>query len=569
MEIVELKKLIESPINNLLKNIGTEFKQLAKNRLLEYQTNEYKRNLFAKTFIHRSEPIKLDEFYVPLHIEKHGFIGSERKRISTENISELLKNLNYITIIGSAGSGKSTLMKYFFIDSIKRKFKIPIKVELRYLNEKASFVKYIFEDIFLFHQLGFTNEIIDRILSSGDFIFLFDGYDEINYSKKESITNEIDQFVNKYASNKYVITSRPYTNLDTLPLFHNYSICDLENDEISIFIQKQIPSQEKELIEKIEKEALNLKDSSYRNFLKNPLLLSMFILTYQSYSAIPQKSCDFYKQLFDTLYSTHDSLSKLSFQREKQSKLSKEQFEDILRLFSFISYFEEKFYFQTDYIESKLNVIKENRKIVFDNQKLIEDLKIAIGILNKEGTDYTFPHRSLQEYFAANYIKNLSEVNKKDVLTKIKLNIEKSITYMIDNANFIVLLKELDYISISKYILIPRLIKCIENLKKIDREDFQKQYEVLCQIDLSSLLVPNEFMNISLFSFEEMQYIRTAMRRTYLGLLEFDNYEYRMSIQDIQQISSIIINNGEKWIDEVNQLVLDKEKGDFDIINLV
>ncbi|NQU88202.1 MAG: hypothetical protein HQ541_20840, partial [Mariniphaga sp.] len=384
MELNEFKSLLESPINGLIKGLGNELKQVAKNRILEYQTNEYKRNYFTKTLLHRSEPIKLLDFYLPLHISTYEDTIEQQKskRISTADIFNLFKKTNYITIIGSAGSGKSTIVKYLFINSVKTGFKIPIKVELRYLNEyKGSISDYIIDEVFLFYKLGFSKEIVDRLLSSGAFMFFFDGYDEVNSLKKENVTIALDKFVSRYPENYYLITSRPYTNIDILPLFKNFLVCDLLDSEIPPFIKKQIPISENELAEKIIKSISEIENDSYKAFLSNPLLLSMFILTYQSYSEIPKKRSDFYKQVFDTLYSVHDSVSKLSFVREKQSGLSKEGFEEFLKLFSFISYFEEKFLFKPEYLESKLSIIKEKKKhLNFNIQKVIEDLQIAIGI---------------------------------------------------------------------------------------------------------------------------------------------------------------------------------------------
>ena len=57
-----------------------------------------------------------------------------------------------ITIIGSAGSGKSTIVKYLFLNCIEEKDYIPIKIELRYLNEfDGSLEDYIKERIFKKH----------------------------------------------------------------------------------------------------------------------------------------------------------------------------------------------------------------------------------------------------------------------------------------------------------------------------------------------------------------------------------------------------------------------------------
>lgn len=79
-----------------------------------------------------------------------------------------------------------------------------------------------------------------------------------------------------------------------------------------------------------------------------------------------------------TLYnSTHDSISKLAFERERQSGLIKEQFIEVLKLFSFLSFFKEKFVFSGVYLNEELNYVKEKKHIEFDVDKLISDLQIA------------------------------------------------------------------------------------------------------------------------------------------------------------------------------------------------
>ncbi len=578
MELLEFKKYLESPINGLIKSLGDELKQVAKNRMLEYQTNEYKRNYYTKTLLHRSEPIILNDFYLPLHIEKYenerGRYRQEQKRISTEDVSKLFAKTNYITIIGNAGSGKSTIVKYLFLDSVSRNFKIPIKVELRYLNEyKSSISDFIFDEIFLFHKLGFSKEIIDRLLNSGAFIFFFDGYDEINSNKKEKVTNEIDQFVNRFSSNYYLITSRPYTNIDTLPLFSNFIVCDLLDSEIPAFVKKQIPDSESELAEKMIKAIAQIDNRSYKTFLSNPLLLSMFILTYQSYSEIPQKRSDFYKQVFDTLYSVHDSVSKLSFVREKQSGLSKEGFEDLLKLFSFISYFEEKFLYQPEYLESKLTFIKEKKKTLsFDNQKVIEDLQVAIGILNKEGIDYTFPHRSLQEFFAANYISSLSDANKKNIYAKIKSSIDKRWMYQIDNHHFLSLLAEQDYKSIIILLAIPLLNNEFERAEVVVDDNYGEMYDIICKVFLiaAHLLqaeLREETIHREFCKFHRPRIIIMGGSDKYFTLPQLK--KEGITEEEIKKSLSIIKQNSDKWLFDINKNIEEQEKSDSEIIDII
>jgi len=180
MEIKDLATFFKGPIEKLTTLVGNEIQQTFSNRILEYQVEEYKRNFFSKTILHRAEPKPLNEFYQPLFIrpQKRDEVD---KRVSTASAKKLLDKYKYITIIGSAGSGKSTIIKYLYTNCFSESYKIPIKVELRYLNEfKGSINDYIFNEIFHFQKLGFSNAIIDRLLSSDSFIFFFDGYDELN-----------------------------------------------------------------------------------------------------------------------------------------------------------------------------------------------------------------------------------------------------------------------------------------------------------------------------------------------------------------------------------------------------
>jgi len=470
------------------KEFGAELLHLANNHLLEYQVEEYNRNYSTKTLLHRVHPKPLKDFYQPLFIKKWERSGrqtfrKENKRISTTYAKELFSHKPYITLIGDAGSGKSTIVRYLFLDCIDSKFKIPVKVELRYLNDfQGTLTGYIREKVFRLHKLATNDRIIERLMSSGDFVFFLDGYDEVKSAIKDKVTLEIDELVRVYHRNCFLLTSRPYTGIDILPMFHNYEVCELNYDEIPLFINKQFTGAETELAEKIIEAAEHLKYDSYDNFLCNPLLLSMFVLTFQAYAEIPQRKSDFYNQVFDTLFSVHDSISKLAFVREKHSDLSRDQIIEVLKLFSFLSYFEEKFVFSSMYLAEKLNFIKEKKAgLSFDNMKLTYDLLVSICILKAEGLDIAFPHRSLQEYFAAAYIASMSESNKKIVYSKL---VETVISrYDESRADFFLLLSELDPKCFTVNVIIPVLEwinkRLMDFLSGIEVEDHLVRLELM------------------------------------------------------------------------------------------
>ncbi len=501
-------------MNSGTNRIADEISQVANNRILEYLCVEYERNSMTKTLLHRSEPIKLESIYQPLHlqraVERWGQICvNNSKRIPTDSIKDIFVKGKCVTIIGTAGSRKSTLVKYLFVNAIKTKFKIPIKVELRYLNDySGSLLSYIEEEIIKFTGIAESDKIIERMFLSGDFILFFDGYDEVSSQKKETLTKDICRITKKYPDNYYILTSRPFVNIDMIENFVNYHVCDLSEDEIVAFVNKQFPDSERELADKIIQTIKDENSKTYRSFLSNPLLLSMFIITYQTDSDIPQKRSDYYNQVFNTLYSVHDTSSKLGFVREKRSGLSKEDFVKILKRFSFKSFFSQKYSFALDYFESQITQIKNDLHFVFSNDDLISDLEVAIGILTQEGLEITFPHRSLQEYFAALYVKDISASNKDKMYDEFLLPQFKSLyqgkLVQNDNSNFFSLLNEMDSDMVKRKLIIPSLTALENNRSELKTSTDIVEFFI-------SLHVISQFLDCrtsSLFNQEHEKYNR-------------------------------------------------------------
>lgn len=126
-----LGKQLLSLTGKVLDEFAEEIKQTINNNILEYQVEEYKRNSLSKTIIHRAAPQKLSDFYQPLFIRKVSYWGYHQygyeQRIATDSIKKLFSDIKklhkahqFITILGSAGSGKSTLIKSSYICTVVR-----------------------------------------------------------------------------------------------------------------------------------------------------------------------------------------------------------------------------------------------------------------------------------------------------------------------------------------------------------------------------------------------------------------------------------------------------------------
>lgn len=82
-----------------------------------------------KTILYRTEPKNLYDFFECPNLRKE-----RGKTIKGDSIDNLLDISNFLIIQGTGGIGKSTLLKYLFLDEVSKKGWIPVFVELKDLN---------------------------------------------------------------------------------------------------------------------------------------------------------------------------------------------------------------------------------------------------------------------------------------------------------------------------------------------------------------------------------------------------------------------------------------------------
>lgn len=554
----DIYKIFESSFKEILSVLEDEIKHIVKNRILEYQVEEYKRNYQTKTFIHRVVPVNLYDIYVNLDLElsTNNFYPIDNKIISTENISDVFKDSNFISIIGTAGSGKSTLTKHLLVNSIATNYKIPIKIELRNLNYYGkSILEYINEKVFKLNKIATSERIIDRLLKNGQFVIILDGYDELKIETKEKINENIEEITKLYPQNKYLLTSRPYSNAESLNSFSTYYVCNLTPNQVEEFIHKQFHGSRPELAKNIIESIYKQENKPFRSFISNPLLLSMFLLTYQIYSNIPPSKTTFYWQVFDTIYCLHDSIEKASFERVKTSGLIKEEFINILEIFSYITLIENKLIYHKQYLYKKFDYIKSKKKnLEFENDKLLYDITSAICILVQDGLDYSFPHKSLQEYFAALFVSKLSLDSKVEFYKKT-LSYFTKISYnnqVFPYANFYSLLLELDYKIIRETVILEYFAWFRDELQislnSEPRSDFTRVYSGL----RSSY---DFFINMHSFSFSvpDTNSLIKGFGNFTLNTQELYNQRINEIIGSVQEIIENLIQE----IDESNEQEID------------
>ncbi len=571
-EVMALIGAFKAPLLDLLKDAKDEAKYFLDNGLPAYLNSHRLKFLFTKTFLFRTEKVNFLDIYFPTTIQSKNNINY--KVLLEKNFEEIFYNSRYATIIGSAGSGKSMLLKYIFLKSIELKFKIPIYFELRNFNDfDGSIMDYIYKVIFN-NKLAPNKRILERLLTKGEFLFLIDGYDEIQNTKLSMCTSEIETFIDVYDQNYFVISSRPGVNIETFPRFDNFSIQPLSKDEIETFIKLELKeAEDDQLASKIIEAIRNSK--VYESYISNPLLLSMFILVFATHPVLPTLKSKFYWNVFDTLCTRHDSITKRGgYQHERKTGLQNDEIQKIIEWFSYISYFEDKYSFDLEYLSKKLLIIKEKFDYAFDVNDIIQDLTVSVPIILQDGIEYNFIHRSLQEYFTALLISQQSENIKQKIYND---KVQK--IYM--GWGFSELCSEIDKISFNKYYLIVAFkgyLLAFDGINEKERiYNYIKKQKINLDLSISEGELRINGMGSSYGSEDEIDFYSIAITNMYiqtkLHMFYFDCMFYKLKnkkpeIFDKLLKKNIIVSNddnrgrtrynlkiSEYWSDEVYEFL--------------
>ncbi|MEC4031771.1 NACHT domain-containing protein [Bacillus subtilis] len=378
-----------------------------------YLTRAAKKYGEVKTLIHRTNPINLYEFYVYTNLK------CEKDIISAKDINDLLRYNRCNMVLGSGGTGKSTLFKHLFLSSLMTTDKIPVFVPLRNVNgTDYSLIDCIYEELV---TLGFTLEkdYFIHSLDKGVYIFLFDGFDEVEDSRQTKMIREIDKLTCKYNENYYLVSSRQsdsvsmgwdgFSELTMLPL----------TKEKSIELIRKLPYDNEIKDGFINKLKETLYDD-HESFCNNPLLLTLMLMTFDEFADIPQRIHVFFGQAFDVLNLKHDAIKPYKRPKKTDSdNLGSDGFTKILETISALSYLQNKVSFNSSELNDYIVKAKKIERLDFNTEDYKSDLIQAVCILVLDGLKYIYLHRSFQEYFTAKFINRQPEDRQKKMLMKI------------------------------------------------------------------------------------------------------------------------------------------------------
>ncbi|MBR0283318.1 MAG: NACHT domain-containing protein [Oscillibacter sp.] len=457
--------------------------------------------------------------------------GRTENEIPASKIESLLAVSNRILIEGSGGMGKSMLMKYLFLDTIRRgaymkKPYIPVFLELRRVSEQKPGQVSIPELVYACmrnHDVELKREHFPESLRMGKYLFLLDGFDEVKDSLSAEVAEKLNDFSTQYPQNAFIVTSRPANDYENAP-FRNFvkmrsmPLNKGQAVELAQRISKTWTWQgDREKAADFCKQLEETLYEKHKTFAQNPLLLSMMFLTFMRNSSIPDHEAEFYRESYDALYSKHDTHDKGSFLREfKCGNLGKDEFTKLFARFCFQSYMREKYEFSEREILDFLRDSIAYLKLSVNAEDYLSDLRKIVCMIVREGNVYQFAHRSFQEYFAAVYTAGLSDADQKRVLDAIALSVWDTrflyyrLLFQIEGERFKVnaleeklrgWLNDMENNANPDVFLLKRMFRKFVKVKDVwvaraNPFIFQSEICYICQsIDMVSYIIPNsEFL---------------------------------------------------------------------------
>lgn len=523
-------KLFEEKILPFILHKGADVYRKEKNLIrLKYQMSDYLARTRAQCSIINSLAFpnilkKISDIYVPLTLST--LDSREENEYIVHRGDAFLSQFSKVLVIDNAGMGKSTLMKKIVMDTIDYSEKIPIYIELRTLTDNP-----IAEQINAL--IGLESTLDTSTLKKIPFIYFFDGVDEIPFDIKNDLIKRIKVFSDEMVNAKIIITSRPDQSLLELHSFNRFKIKPLDIEQSYSLIRLYDANSSKIgnsliLSNKLIAEIRSMRErdnAAILDFLTTPLYVSLLFCSYKYKPVIPRRKDLFYSQVFEALFETHDLSKETGYVRRKESGLDITDFSIILRRLAFWCLKNNgRLEFSRAELESVLNdITKKLKGVSVKPIHFINDLIYTVPLFIKEGSLYRWSHKSLMEYFCAEFIC----IEVKDKRDELLIKIYES-NSAVKFKNIIELCSDIDYASFRKSILHKCLVEYFVHSKNMMHLNFLSDCdkEIWASIsffsDLRLLLTPYSNANLGDFDFLDGKISsHTSFESNFIGFRDF------------------------------------------------
>jgi len=343
----------------------------------------------VKTIYKNDSSIDLHEFYIPTRVKNVNIQINKIIDIDEKNI----------VLEGTVGQGKSIFMRYLTYQEARLGKRIPIFLELRKLETNQSLEDAVSSTIAEWIPI-FSKKNFHVLAESGNLVLFLDGFDEVSRDKIKGFLNEIERWHRYYPKMQMIISSRPGDDIQNINAFKVSQLDPYKYPEQKALIDKLVQEED---VRNILKESIEESNSEIKGLLITPLMVTLYVMIYRASSELPKTQSEFYKNIFSILSTRHDK-TKPGYKREFNSSLDEVKLQEIFEHFCFISFRKDELIFSYPRVIEIISAYIKNKNIKSEAGDILQDFSKVVCLLPVDGLNYTFVHKSIQEYFCASFI---------------------------------------------------------------------------------------------------------------------------------------------------------------------
>ncbi len=398
----------------------------------------------VKTIIQLEKEVDLTKFYYPSKVKS----GNELLIIN--EIDDFPYKGN-IVLRGIIGQGKSIFFRYLTCRELTKGVAIPLFIELRKLKKELSLIDNILREIDTY-GLNVDEELFDFLSSQGKLIIFFDAFDEVADDIRQDVIVDIENLCKKYEKLRIFVSTRPNSGIETSPFFRVFDLSHLIGDEYEAVISKM--SHNDEIASKLCK---SVEKTGVASLLNTPLMVALLLFRFRIDQTIPENTKAFYDELFMLMIRRHDK-SKGGFMRPRKSEMSDFEMLSSFNAVSFYTRTEKTGVFTSkefvDYSKKALDMLSLDKRKAED---FCMDVIDNTCLILEEGGECRYIHKSVQEFHAACFVRELPEQSGQTFYMKMLTEWRK----WEQELYFLSLIDEYRYV---KYFEIPDIVEVTKKL---------------------------------------------------------------------------------------------------------
>lgn len=371
-----VSKEVESIFSFVVEHTHTSDRKAVLNRYRTYLNRACEKHSKKKTFLYEMQR-DFYGFFVCNDVKRRESVYRGERRndrkdgrvIENVCVDSFEEERRFIVLSGTGGMGKSMMMTHFMLDTIDRNKetgKVPVFVLLRDYNPAAGdLIDFIFGELKR-HDVDLHLSDLVELLQSGKGVILFDGLDEIKSENCRRFYKEMENLADNYLEASYIVSSRPTMNFRGLSRFTVYDLQPLSQEQAVEMVGKLDqsvvdPIIQKDFIMDLRNNRFGFDWRERKDFLGNPLFLTILLLAYEGNHDIPTERYLFYEQAYDAMAKKHDAAKALI--REFATGLNSREFQNYFGEFCTITYEREKYDFTPEEISAYFQEVIEANEL--------------------------------------------------------------------------------------------------------------------------------------------------------------------------------------------------------------